>query len=82
MAGLAVLPAAVDLRGHCPPVMDQERLAAALKALHGRFILTLNDVPEVRQLYRWARLKAVTLTYTASGAGTPARELIIRPKEQ
>lgn len=61
---------------------DQERLAAALKALQGRFILTLNDVPEVRQLYRWARLRTVTLTYTASGAGTPARELIIRPKEQ
>jgi DNA adenine methylase len=57
---------------------DHERLAAALKGLHGRFILTLNDVPEIRALYRWARLEEASLTYTASGAGTPARELIIR----
>jgi DNA adenine methylase len=59
---------------------DQHALAARLRTLKGRFILTLNDVPEVRQLYSWANVTGVKLTYTASGQGTPARELIIRTK--
>ncbi len=36
---------------------DHERLAMALKGLRGRFILTLNDVPEVRALYAWASIE-------------------------
>ncbi|MEJ0012773.1 MAG: DNA adenine methylase [Bauldia sp.] len=59
---------------------DHERLALALKGLRGTFILSLNDVPEVRSLYAWAALKEVSLSYRASGGATPARELIIRPR--
>jgi DNA adenine methylase len=57
---------------------EHERLAASLKALRGRFILTLNDVPDVRALYRWATVKQVKLSYSVSGRATPAKELIIR----
>jgi len=57
---------------------DHSRLAAALKGLRGRFILSLNDCPEVRELYGWAAVKEVGLSYTAGGgAGRAARELII-----
>ncbi len=59
---------------------DHARLAGALKGLRGRFLLTLNDVPEVRRLYAWATIEPVSLKYTVSGAATGARELIIRPK--
>jgi DNA adenine methylase len=59
---------------------DHEALAAALKGLRGRFILTLNDVPEVQALYRWAAIEPAELHYRVSGEVTPARELIIRPK--
>jgi DNA adenine methylase len=31
-----------------------ELLSAALQCLQGRFILSLNDVPEVRELFAWA----------------------------
>lgn len=56
-----------------------ERLAAALKGLRGRFILSLNDVPEVRELFAWATIEPVELTYFVSGRGgqAGARELII-----
>jgi DNA adenine methylase len=55
-----------------------ERLATALKRLKGRFIATLNDIPEVRELFAWAALEPVELSYSVSGApGLKARELII-----
>lgn len=54
------------------------RLAEALKGLRGRFILTLNDVPEVRELFAWASIESAEVTYTVKGAdGVRARELII-----
>lgn len=60
---------------------DFERLAEALKGLRGAFILTLNDVPEVRELFAWASIEAVELSYSVGGGGTrtPAREVIIMP---
>lgn len=61
-----------------------ERLAAALKGLRGRFILSLNDVPEVRELFAWATIEPVELTYFVSGRGgqAGARELIISSSEE
>jgi DNA adenine methylase len=56
---------------------DHARLAGVLKTLRGRFILTLNDCPEVRELYAWATLEPVRLPYTTSGAGSAAKEVII-----
>lgn len=58
---------------------DHERLRDLLAAVQGRFILTLNDVPEIRALYAGEafRLEPVGVTYRLSGAPTEARELII-----
>ena len=55
-------------------------MAAVLRGLKGRFILTLNDVPEVRELFSWARFETAELTYTAGGNGAAksVREVIIR----
>lgn len=56
-----------------------ELLAETLRGLKGRFIVSLNDVPEIRELFAWAQIEAVDLTYTAGGGGNarPAREVII-----
>lgn len=58
---------------------DHARLATTLKGLRGRFILTLNDLPEIRSLYRWATVREAKLSYQLAGAAAtvPARELII-----
>lgn len=56
---------------------DFERLAAALRDLKGRFILSINDVPEIRALFAWARIETVNVTYQVSQGVTPARELIV-----
>ena len=65
-------------RGMFEPA-DHERLAAALKSLQGRFILSLNDCQEVRDLYAWASIQEEGLTYTMAGNGKALKvgELII-----
>lgn len=54
-----------------------ELLAERLSTLKGRFILTLNDVPEVRRIFARFAIEAVTLTYSTSGRPTEGKEVII-----
>ncbi len=43
---------------------DFERLARRLARIEGRFIFSINDAPEIRQLFRWAQIETVAVTYT------------------
>lgn len=54
-------------------------MSEALQRLQGRFILSLNDVPEVRELFAWASIEVVELSYQAGGGGKTkrVREVII-----
>lgn len=54
-----------------------EALSERLRTLQGRFILTLNDLPEVRRIFGWAEIEAVSFNYTCSGKPTTGREVII-----
>lgn len=54
-----------------------EALAGVLATLKGRFILSLNDHPETRRLFRQFRVERVPVAYRLSGGMTAARELII-----
>lgn len=58
---------------------DFEQLAALLAGIQGRFLLSLNDTPEVREIFAAFALESVETTYTVRGGGkaTRARELII-----
>lgn len=57
-----------------------EEMAALLARLKGRFILSLNDVPEVREIFGRFTIEEVTTTYTiaSKGAQTDRKELVIR----
>lgn len=44
---------------------DFVKLESLLKQIRGKFILSLNDTPEVRQLFARFKFQEVTLTYTA-----------------
>lgn len=52
-------------------------LSDLLRACEGQFILSLNDRPEVRELFGWARIDDAAVTYRVSGPATAAREVII-----
>ena len=56
---------------------DFERLRDLLAGLQGHFILSLNDRPEVREMFAGFEMEEVSLNYRAGGGVTPARELII-----
>jgi DNA adenine methylase len=54
-----------------------EALADRLARLQARFILSINDRPETRELFGRFQVEQVDLTYSVSSGRTPARELII-----
>lgn len=56
---------------------DFELLAQQLEAISGRFILSINDKPEIREIFAAFRIEEVSLNYRVGGKVTPARELIV-----
>ena len=58
---------------------DFARLAEQLQGIQGRIVLSINDRPEIREMFRWADIQAVQTTYSVSAgaASKPAAELII-----
>ncbi len=63
------------------PLFDRsqfEVMSEVLRGIQGRFIMTLNDHPEVRRIFGWAEMQAAEINYTVSGQATKAHEVIIR----
>lgn len=58
---------------------DFHMLLGALERLEGRFILSINDRPEVRELFGQFKIEAVSVPYTVGGGGRQRQfgELII-----
>lgn len=58
---------------------DFARLAEALAGIRGRFLFSINDVPEMRAAFAWADLEGVQTTYSVAGGehSAPAAELLI-----
>jgi DNA adenine methylase len=58
---------------------EYAHMAEVLRGLKGRFILSINDVPEIRKAFAGFALRPVRLIYSLSrsAAAHPARELII-----
>ncbi len=53
-------------------------MAARLGKLKGRFIMSINDVPAIRETFAAFRIEDVSLRYTVGGGkGRPAEELIV-----
>lgn len=47
------------------------RLADQLRGLTGRWILSINDVPEIRAMFAWATIEEVKTTYTIGNHAGP-----------
>lgn len=57
---------------------DFGELAKLLKGIKGRFILSINDVPEIRQIFKSFYIKEVQTMYiTGTQSGKKANELLI-----
>jgi DNA adenine methylase len=56
---------------------DYERLSSLLRGIAGRFILSINETPEVRAIFSGFAIEEVAVNYRLSGKVKAARELII-----
>ncbi len=59
---------------------DFERIATRLASLRGHFLLSINDRPEVREIFAAFDIESLETTYTIAGRGTSKRvsELLIK----
>jgi DNA adenine methylase len=56
---------------------DHKRLAGLLQETPHQWVLSYDDCPEIRQLYDWATVYTVSVSYSVGGARRD-KELIIR----
>jgi DNA adenine methylase len=57
---------------------DFVKMSERLAGLRGKFVLSLNDTPEVREIFRRFKVKGIELPYTAQKiAGRRFREVLI-----
>ena len=56
---------------------DFERLKDVLTGIKGRFILSLNDIPQVRELFKNFTIEQADVTYSISKAGCCQRTEVI-----
>lgn len=58
---------------------DFNRMSEVLQRLRGRFVLSINDAPAIRDIFSWAAIEPVETTYSLQGGDRSgkARELII-----
>ena len=57
-----------------------EMMAELAKTIKGKMIISINDHPDIRKVFKGLRMKTVPITYTVGGTQgrTPKKELIIR----
>lgn len=61
---------------------DFARMAEILAGLKGSFILSINDTPEIREVFAGFAIEEVELRYSITGGkGTKARELIVTSRD-
>lgn len=57
---------------------DFTAIADRLRHLKGNFVMSINDVPEIRETLAGFNLQEAALNYTVNGGkGVPAKELIV-----
>lgn len=61
--------------------LDQyDKMAELARTIKGRMVISVNDIPEMRQAFSGLTMETVGITYTVGGSGksAPRNELIIR----
>jgi len=56
---------------------DFRKLRDILKGVQGKFMMSINDVPEIRELFKDFNIEEVSTNYTLSGKWKAARELLV-----
>jgi len=63
---------------HNLELKDYQEMAIILSGVEGKFILSINDLPEIREIFGTFNIKPVTLKYTvAKEKSTVGKELLV-----
>ncbi|MCS1530063.1 DNA adenine methylase, partial [Escherichia coli] len=52
-------------------------LAELARCIRGKMIISVNDIPEMRQVFNGLNIHCVKVNYSLAGKGTLRRELIV-----
>lgn len=63
-----------ELYKHSMNAADHQRLSTALRSCRASWVLSYDDHPLVRELYEWAHIERVSLTYTTAVASERRRK--------
>ncbi len=69
-----------ELYQHSFSTEDHERLAACLKKCKHNWVLSYDSCAEIKQLYKWAKIKEISTMYSINGI-TEKKELLICPAD-
>ncbi|MBA7978696.1 DNA adenine methylase [Citrobacter freundii] len=61
------------------PIGNYIRMAALARSIKGKMIISVNDIPEMRQAFNGLNIQSVDISYNlkVSGKATPRKELVI-----
>ncbi|MEA1063988.1 DNA adenine methylase [Erwinia sp. HR93] len=56
---------------------NYDHMADLARRIKGKMVISVNDIPEMRQVFNGLNIHSVEINYSLAGKGTPRRELII-----
>ncbi|EEJ2566816.1 TPA: DNA adenine methylase [Salmonella enterica] len=56
---------------------NYDHMADLARRIKGKMIISVNDIPEMRQVFNGLNINCVEINYSLAGKGTPRRELIV-----
>lgn len=56
---------------------NYDHMADLARRIKGKMIISVNDIPEMRQVFNGLNINCVEINYSFAGKGTPRRELIV-----
>ena len=56
---------------------NYDHIADLARSIKGKMIISVNDIPEMRQVFNGLNIHSVEINYSLAGKGTPRRELIV-----
>ncbi|EOE1791859.1 TPA: DNA adenine methylase [Citrobacter freundii] len=61
------------------PIVNYIRMAALARSIKGKMIISVNDIPEMRQAFNGLNIQSVDISYNlkVTGKATPRKELVI-----
>ncbi|ROJ19128.1 restriction endonuclease subunit M [Escherichia coli] len=59
------------------PEGNYSRLAELARCIRGKMIISVNDIPQMREVFTGLNIQTVNINYSLAGKPTPRRELLI-----